>query len=268
VQSSGAIGAIAADADGGVTRVEFFADGRSIGIASAPPYAVHWSQVPPGRYVLTAVAVDNDGAARASAAITVDVTNTTGSPAPSLLPSGWSSRGIGAVTPAGSATASGSSFTVAGSGADIWGTADAFHFAYRTLTGDGSITARVASLQAVDAWTKAGVMMRETLEPGSKHAMMIASSSKGLAFQRRTATGGVSTHTAGPAAAPPYWVRLVRTGHTFSAFVSATGSSWTLVGTQTISMAPTIHVGLPLTSHREGSLATASFEQVTVTGPE
>jgi regulation of enolase protein 1 (concanavalin A-like superfamily) len=185
----------------------------------------------------------------------------------SPLPDGWSSRDIGSVSPAGSAAGSGGAFLVAGSGADIWGTTDAFHFVSRTLTGDGTIVARVTSVEAVDQWTKAGVMMRESLDPRSRHAMMIASPSKGAAFQRRMATGGVSTHTtAGPLTAP-HWVRLVRTGNTFHASVSMDGGTWTPVGSETIAMAQTIHVGIAVTSHRHGTLASATFEGVQVQGP-
>src|SRR5262249_20977723 len=70
-------------------------------------------------------------------------------PAPSSLPAGWSHADIGAVGFTGDTTydPTASAFTVKGSGADIWGAADAFHFAYRSLTGDGAIVARVASQQ-------------------------------------------------------------------------------------------------------------------------
>jgi regulation of enolase protein 1 (concanavalin A-like superfamily) len=185
----------------------------------------------------------------------------------SALPSGWSGRDVGPVAPAGTSSGSSGAFAVAGAGADIWGTADAFHFVSRTLTGDGTIVARVSSVEAVDQWTKAGVMMRETLDPGSRHAMMIASPSKGAAFQRRVATGGVSTHTtAGPLTAP-HWVRLVRTGHTFHASVSMDGTTWTPIGSETMPMAQTIHVGIAVTSHRNGTLAHATFEGVQVQVP-
>jgi len=62
-------------------------------------------------------------------------------------------------------------FTEAGSGTDIWdvGTAgdyrDEFHYAYKMLTGAGSITTRVVSVQNTNGWAKAGVIIRETLEP-------------------------------------------------------------------------------------------------------
>ena len=185
-------------------------------------------------------------------------------PPPSGLPSGWSSGDIGAVSAAGSSSYSGGTFTLNGSGADIWGTADEFQFAYTTLSGDGTVTARVATETNTNAWTKAGVMMRETLAAGSTHASMFVTPGKGLAFQWRPSTGGSSLNTSGGSGTAPMWVRMVRSGSTFSAYVSSNGTSWTLVGSATISMGSTIYVGLPLTSHVDGVTATATFDNVSV----
>ena len=183
----------------------------------------------------------------------------------STLPAGWNNQDIGAPGAPGSANFSGGTFTLAGSGTDIWGSADRFHFAYTTLTGDGEIVARIAALDASDVWTKTGVMMRESLGANAKHASMFVSGGKGLAFQRRVSTGGTSTHTAGAMSGAPYWVRLVRSGSTFAAYASPTGSSWTLVGTESIAMPQTIYVGLPIVSRVDGTLSRASVTNVAVT---
>ena len=155
-------------------------------------------------------------------------------------------------------------WTIKGAGADIWGTADAFQYAFKQMTGDGVAIARVTSVSSTNAWVKAGVMIRETLDPGSAQALMLASYSKGLAFQRRTAAGGVSTNTAGAMVTAPYWVKLQRTGNTFNAYSSPDGSAWTLVGSDTIPMAATVYVGLAVSSHVSGTLATATFDNVTM----
>jgi len=132
------------------------------------------------------------------------------------------------------------------------------------LAGDGSITARVASIQNVNAWTKAGVMIRETLSAGSAQAFMLVSPSKGLAFQRRPVGGGASVNTAGGTGTAPYYVRLVRSGSTISAYRSTNGSTWTLVGTQTIAMGANVFMGLGVSSHVTGTTATATFDHITV----
>jgi hypothetical protein len=111
----------------------------------------------------------------------------------------------------------------------VWGTADEFRFVYKQLKGDGSIVSQVTAIDNVNAWVKAGVMMRETLNANSRHAFMFVSPSKGLAFQRRTATGGSSTNTSSSGAAP-YFVKLSRSGNTFKAQKSKDGVTWTTVG--------------------------------------
>ena len=203
----------------------------------------------------------------------VDVHAGTGTPPPTdpppgALPTGWNSDGVGSVTPSGSASydATTSTYTVTGAGADVWGTADAFHFASTTLDGDGEISARVVSVQNRNSWTKAGVMMRDGLTAGAAHASMFVTPTtvKGTAFQRRPTAGGTSVSNAGPVAAPPIWVRLVRAGSIITAFTSSDGASWTEVGNQTVAMGSVIRVGLAVSSHVNGTLATATFTDVRV----
>ena len=253
------LSANASDSDGTVARVDFFFGSTPIGTDQSSPYSLTWSNVAAGTYTITARATDNGGAQTTSSSVTVTVN---GAP-PGPLPSGWSTGDIGAVGAAGSAGFSNGTFTVQGSGADIWDTADEFRFAYRTMTGDGAIVARVDSIDAVNQWTKAGVMIRAALTPGSRHAMMVASVSKGLAFQRRVTDGGLSTHTAGSFVGAPIWVRLQRSGSTITASTSPDGVTWTVVGSETIAMPNTVFIGLAVTSHSDGVLATASFSNVT-----
>ena len=187
-----------------------------------------------------------------------------GTSAPSgTLPSGWASSDVGAVAASGWADSSGNDFSLGGSGADIWDSSDEFRYAYRTLNGDGSIVARVNSVDYYHPWSKGGVMMRESLSPGSAHAFMLASAANGLGFQRRTSSGGGSSHT-GVGGGPGYYVKLVRSGNTFNAYSSADGSNWSLVGAEYISMGTTIYVGVAVTSHLDGAIAGAAFTGVNV----
>jgi regulation of enolase protein 1 (concanavalin A-like superfamily) len=123
--------------------------------------------------------------------------------------------------------------------------------------------ARVDSLQNINAWTKAGIMIRETLDPDSVHALMLVSSAKGVAFQRRIATGGVSTSTGG-AGATPRWVKLTRTGQTIAASTSADGSTWTVLGQDTFALPANVYVGLAVSSHDATRAATAVFSTLTI----
>ena len=133
-----------------------------------------------------------------------------------------------------------------------------------SVAGDGTIVAHVQSVEFVDRWTKAGVMIRASLAPGSRQAMMIVSPEKGSAFQRRTVDNGDSVHAGGPLVAAPVWIKLQRTGSLITASISMDGSNWSTVGTETIDLPRTVFVGIPLTSHSNGAVATATVDNVTV----
>jgi hypothetical protein len=91
---------------------------------------------------------------------------------------------------------------------------------------------------------------------------MLVSSSKGQAFQRRTVTGGVTTSTTGPTAGAVYWVKIERIGNTVNAYSSPDGAAWTLVGTDTVTLGPTMLVGLGVSSHTTSTGATCKFDNV------
>jgi hypothetical protein len=181
------------------------------------------------------------------------------------LPSAWQQQDIGNTGSTGSGSYSNGAFTESGSGTDIWGNADGLHYIYQPLSGDGTIIAHVNTVQNTDGWAKAGVMIRESLDANATFADTIITPANGTAFQRRTATGGSSVHTGGPNVAAPYWVKLVRSGNTFISSVSSDGSSWTQVGTDTITMASSVYIGLAVTAHNYGTLNTSTFDQVSVT---
>jgi regulation of enolase protein 1 (concanavalin A-like superfamily)/uncharacterized protein (DUF2141 family) len=185
----------------------------------------------------------------------------------SSVPSPWAAGDVGSPALPGNASASGGTFTVTGAGADIWDTSDQFQFVYQPIMGDTDIVARVASLQAADVWSKAGVMIREALTGPAAHASLFTTGSNGWRVTRRLYAGGLTYSTPGDAGAAPSWVRLVREGNLFSAYQSQDGSQWTLVGTDTISMPATVYVGLAVTSHNTAATATATFSNVVISAP-
>jgi hypothetical protein len=187
-------------------------------------------------------------------------------PPPQVLPAPWDTSDRGAVGVTGSASESSGTFTVTGSGADIWGTADAFRYAYQQVIGDTTIVARVATVQNVNVWTKAGVMIRQSLDAGSSQASMFVTPGKGVSFQRRLTAAGtsVSTTTTGGA---PEWVKVSLSGQTVTASVSSDGLSWTTIGQETIAFSGPIYVGLAITSHDNTRAAAATFDNVGVTQP-
>jgi regulation of enolase protein 1 (concanavalin A-like superfamily) len=180
------------------------------------------------------------------------------------LPSPWLTQNVGSPSIAGSASYSNGTWTVAGSGADIWGTSDQFRFVYRTLSGNGTITARVVTQTNSNAWAKAGVMIRESLAANARHAMTIVTPSNGRRMQFRSSTGGSSTDVNGGSGGVPVWVRLVRSGNTFISYRSADGVTWTQISSRSISMGTNVYIGLAVTSHTNSALSTATFTNVAV----
>src|SRR5690349_18905043 len=159
------------------------------------------------------------------------------------VPSPWTARDIGSPTPAGSSSYDQTSgtFAIDAGGSDIWGSSDKFHFIYQPISGDVDITADVESITMADAWSKSGVMIRASLAANSAHGFALVSAGKGAAFQRRTQTGGSSSHTAAGNVAPPRWVRLVRAGTQLTAYISSNGTSWTTIGSATIALGSTAY---------------------------
>ncbi len=68
-----AVSANAADADGSVAKVDFYAGTTLIGTATGAPYSITWANPAPGAYSLTAVATDSDGASTRSATVAMRV---------------------------------------------------------------------------------------------------------------------------------------------------------------------------------------------------
>jgi len=183
----------------------------------------------------------------------------------SLSPAPWSNQDIGAVGVIGNTSSNGAAFTIAGAGATgVWGTSDTFHFAFRPLTGDGQIVARVTGLQNTNTFAKAGIMMRDGLSAAARNVILDIRPTSDVEFMQRTANGGATVFYATAKAPPPSWLRLVRTGATITASVSPDGATWTSIGSATATMSATIQVGLVVTSVNGSQLNVATFDNVAV----
>jgi len=161
--------------------------------------------------------------------------------------------------------------TMRGSGTDITGMEDEFHFAFKKLKGAGSITAQVLSVSNTDVWAKAAVMIRETLDAGSKHALVCVTPRSGIAFEGRDLTDGDSFSFNQTAILSPHWVRLERSAvGEFTATRSADGVTWTPlegVASQLIWMeSETVYIGLAVTAHNANATCEARFSDVAMTG--
>ena len=140
---------------------------------------------------------------------------------------------------------------------------DSFYFVRQPLAGDGSITVRVTSLTGlvppahgpdnsdgsgdvpgVEAWAKAGLIIKENLTQGSAYAAIMVTAGHGVRMQwNYTGDTAGMTGTVGPA--NPRWLRLSRSGDVITGYDSADGTHWTRVGSVTLSgLKPTAQVGL------------------------
>ncbi|MEZ5566623.1 MAG: fibronectin type III domain-containing protein [Gammaproteobacteria bacterium] len=191
--------------------------------------------------------------------------------ATTLAAAAWSNQDIGAVAAPGSFIDNGGNLSVTGSGSDIWGYADEFHYAYRTLNGDGELIARIVSLSNSDPWAKAGVMVRETLDANARFGLMLMTpGSNGAAFQYRTTAGGAAAPSGSndKVSTLPRWVRITRVGNVVSGYLSADGTTWTLRNSVTLTnLSANVYIGLAVTSHSNGSPATGVFDNVSLVLP-
>jgi regulation of enolase protein 1 (concanavalin A-like superfamily) len=183
------------------------------------------------------------------------------------LPVSWLDQDVGSVGLAGSASYANGTFTVAGAGQGTFFTAsDAFHFVYQPLSGDGTMVARVVSVQGSSS-AQAGIMIRETLNADANHVFLFNYSSSSY-LTERTVTGASSTYQPLGSAALPYWIKLARSGNVFTMYGSLDGLNWTPLGTsQTVSMAQSVYVGLAVSNRTTSASATATFDSVSVTVP-
>ncbi len=182
------------------------------------------------------------------------------------LPLPWIATDIGTGMLAGSTTYNASTFTLAGSGL-VGGTADKLHFAYQTLSGDGSIVARITNLQNTGTNSRVGVMIRDTLAPNSKQFFIGVTSTGNYRFVRRTSTGGNTTvGNSGSGSVPTIWLLLVRSGTTIIAYKSTNGSTWATVGTVTnTTLSANCYIGLVAASGTDTTLNTSQFSNLLVT---
>jgi hypothetical protein len=188
-------------------------------------------------------------------------------------------------------------YTITASGEDIWnvpdlrgiGYHDEFHYAYKQVTaattvpryGGGTFTgvrisAKVESISSnTSPWAKAGVMIRQSLDPNSTHGLICITPDpcNGDFFEYRLATGDVSGPTTGgnePDIIAPYWVGLdldATTGR-IRAYRSPDNVTWTQVGNFQIPTNPAmtlpVYVGLAVTSHNAAETCTAEFSNVSI----
>lgn len=160
-------------------------------------------------------------------------------------------------------------YTVTGGGGNIYGTSDQFHFTSQEVTGNGEIVARVDSMTDTSWAAKAGIMYRNDNSAGATYASVFVtpqSNNHLVYFEWRSTDGAMGNYVQTvDAGCLPVWLKLTRTGNSFSAFYSTDGQSWTQLGTaQPVTMNNTARAGMVVVSCDESKLCTATFRNVAI----
>jgi RNA polymerase sigma factor (sigma-70 family) len=176
------------------------------------------------------------------------------------------SQDIGEPRWAGAARFTDNLYSLQGGGEYIYRKADQFRFVYRAWTGDGEISACVGFDPDQKArQVHAGVMFRDNLSPGSRHLALLLSTEHSNVKYRTKADQESGCEIARLGARGKHWVRLVRRGNKFTAFVRLGGTpTWNVAKELELALAPSLFVGLAVTAHDNAQLATATFDHVAV----
>ena len=176
---------------------------------------------------------------------------------------------IGSVAIPGTATLTGGFLSLDASGAGNADGVDGLHFAWRQLTGNGQVTARISSIADASGNPVAGVMLREQLTPNARQAFALLSPASGANLSYRATAGGALAAglVSQPTATVPYWVKLIRRSATINCYSSANGVNWHSCGKAVLTgLKKTVYVGVAASSSADGQLATATFDNVFISG--
>lgn len=176
----------------------------------------------------------------------------------------WIAADLGSVSGVGSTSCGSTNLTLAGSGSGF-SSADECHFGYQDSTGDTEIIARLTSFAATGSPNReAGVMLRATATASSDY-LAVTYSQLGRVYLRYRYLGSTYSSYTSYASGVPVWLRIRRVGDTFYAYYSSNGTSWATLLSATASGAPGFtKTGLAVSSFNDGTLATASFDSITI----
>ncbi len=252
----------------GVSEYEGNGSNSYVGYAD-PPFAER-TQTHEGSYQSLPLDYDNSGSPYYSSASTQDY----------LLPRDWTAGGVDTLnihikgSPADLTEISSDHFIISGGGADIYGTSDEFRYVYKTLSGDGSLVARVESIVNTDPWAKAGVMIRDSLNASSRWVMMLVSTQSGARLHQRLQTAGEATTDTelipegDPqfSVAPPAWIKIERVGDLINGYYATdeAGTQWVAAAgnPQDIGLSSGVTIGFAVCSHNSNAMTAAEFTNI------
>jgi hypothetical protein len=280
----------ASDKDG-IDKIEFFNGSQKIGESNKSPYSYTWSNVPDGTYFITALATDKKGNSTqtTSSPIYVNGKNVSGT---------WNSKDIGEVAIEGNGCFDENGQLTAKGAGKITGNKDSFHYVYQKINGNGALIAKLNSVALLDNNAISGLMIRETLDEGSKAALISTSIVKadrdenkdggkddtyyGTYFSSRMNKGDtIKTLNFNdyPDIKPglpslvdsklPIWLKIERSGEDIVASTSYDGTAWNQLAKQTFNMGSTAYIGFAVDATQTSSnlmyYNTAKFSDISLT---
>ncbi len=178
-------------------------------------------------------------------------------------PATWTSVSIGDVGKPGSAAQNNGVWTLTGSGRDIWGTDDSFQYLYRNNgTEAGHLIVRIDDIQNTNAFAKAGLMMRASLDADAPAIILDVRPGGYVEWMARSGTEGEMSYLGGTQVTLPVWLQLSwdTRGGTVANVVGSVSQdhvNWTAVGPAVPFELPrTYNVGVAVTSHDQAQLTT------------
>ena len=155
-------------------------------------------------------------------------------------------------------------YRVTGSGENMWKALDAFHFVYRKITGDATVTADIAfAAESKTPHRKAGCLIRQTLDADSPYADAMVHGDGSIGLQYRKEKGGLTEAVKATVKAPAT-VRLERRGDLFTLYVTPKDGAVETVGPVKLSLGESVYAGLAVCSHDVKASETAIFSKVEI----
>lgn len=188
-------------------------------------------------------------------------------PAPahdSACPAGWTCQNIGNSIFIGTEKAAGASLTAQADGTGHGGTTDQLRLMSREVSGDAQLSAEIVSGVQRNTPGQAGLMMRETNDPGSPDYAVLYTG-YGVIVQYRVVSGqGAERDVQLPTTSLPLYLEIQRTGDLFQAAYSTDGINYTLIpgSSATLVLPTTLMTGLVAASGHNGVPTTITYRQI------
>ncbi len=186
------------------------------------------------------------------------------------LPSPWLQTDIGNPSVAGFSAHEAGTFRIENHGHDIWNNSDQFHYVYRAISGDVTMIAKVSYLNRINQWSKAGIMIRQSLQPNAAYSMLMYTPRNHVRVQQRTSNGGYSTDNPDGISSLHFytlyrWLKVTRIGNTIYSYASRDQVNWVLMAEEQIAMGANVYIGLAVTGINGTIPTLAEFEGISLT---